>query len=103
MTSSTMTRVMLLALLVVALVGVLDAAIGPQWDLAVLFGLVAVLTSILLLRGLGDRRTVDLRADLAAELLGRSRRTGEPLDQLTDRAVATYLHALADPDEAAPR
>jgi hypothetical protein len=56
-----------------------------------------------LLRGLGDRRTVGLRADLAATLVARSRRTGEPLDQLTDRAVATYLDALADPDEAASR
>jgi membrane protein implicated in regulation of membrane protease activity len=103
MTSGTVNRVLVLAVLVVGLVGLLDAAIGRTWDLTVLFAVVAVLASVLLLRGLGDRRTVDLRADLAAALTGRSRRTGEPVDQVVDRAVATYLAALADPDEASPR
>lgn len=103
MTASAITRTLHLAVLVVALVGLLDAVIGPQWDLAVLFALTAVLSLVLLVRGLGDRRPTDLRADLAAALVARSQRTGEPVDQLTDRAVATYLQALAEPDEATSR
>lgn len=103
MTASTTTRTLLLAILVVAAVGVLDAAIGPAWDLVVLFVLIGALATTLLLRGLGDRRPMAVRADLAAALLARSQRTGEPLDQLTDRAVATYLEALAEPDEATTR
>lgn len=97
MSTGTTTRALLLALVVVGLVGVLDAVIGPAWDLAVLFGLVVVLAGVLLLRGLGDRRPLAVRADLVGALVERSQRTGEPLDQLADRAVATYLDALAEP------
>lgn len=103
MTASTTSRTLLLAIVVVSAVGVLDAAIAPAWDLVVLFVVIGALASILALRGLGERRPTALRADLAAALVARSQRTGEPLDQLTDRAVATYLQALADPDEAPTR
>ncbi len=100
MTPTGITRVLLVAVLVVAAVGALDAGIGREWELVGLFGVVAALASVLLLRTRGRRRVTTLRADLAAALADRSLLTGEPLDQVTDRAVATYLGALVEPDEA---
>ena len=100
MTPTGITRVLLVAALVVAAVGALDAGIGREWELVGLFGVVALLVLVLLLRTRGHRRQTTLRADLAAALADRSLRTGEPLDQLTDRAVATYLGALSEPDQA---
>jgi hypothetical protein len=100
MTPAGSTRVLLAAVLAVAAVGALDAGIGREWELAVLFGAVAVLGLVLLARTRGRRRATTLRADRAAALADRALRTGEPLDQLTDRAVATYLDALAEPDQA---
>ncbi len=44
------------------------------------------------------RPIVTLRGDLFRWLRRRSSLTGEPLPALTDRAVATYRHALADGD-----
>lgn len=83
-------------MLVVALVGVLDAVVGGTWDLAVLFGILAVLGLVLVGAALGSRRSMSLRADLAAELRDRALRTGEAQDAVNDRAVATYLDALGD-------
>lgn len=100
MTPTGLTRVLLVAVLAVAAVGALDAGIAREWELVALFGLIAALGLALLLRTRGHRRRTTLRADLAADLADRSLRTGEPLDQLTDRAVATYLDALAEPDQA---
>ena len=97
MTTARAPRALLLAVLVVAGVGILDAAIGRTWDLVALLSVVAVLAAGGLVSTLGPRRPVLLRADRAAELTARARATGEAPDAVLDRAVATYLDGLADP------
>lgn len=84
-------------LMLLGAVGVLDAAIGAVWDLAVLFAVVILVGAVGLLMGISRRRSVTLRADLAAALSARTRPAGESFDQVLDRAVATYLHALEEP------
>ena len=97
MTTASAPRILLAAVAVVAAVGAFDAAIGRTWDLVALFGVLVVLGLAGLGWSLGQRRPVTLRVDHAAALRSRSQATGEPLDQLLDRSVATYLAALADP------
>jgi hypothetical protein len=92
----------LLLLLAIGVVGLVDALIGNAYDLAVLFGATAVLAVAGLTADRGRRRPVRLRADLAAALRDRGLRTGESDDQLLDRAVATYLDALSEPEPTAP-
>lgn len=84
---------------VVAAVGALDAAIGRTWDLVALFATVLVGSVAIAVALRSRRRLLSLRPDLAAALTERSRLTGEPLERIADRAVATYLAAL-DPDVA---
>jgi Flp pilus assembly protein TadB len=94
MVSTSGSRVLLVAVVAVAAVGVLDAGIGRAPDLVVLFGLVAALTTAVLIRSRTDRRDTTLRHDLWDAVHARSQRTGEPLDQLTDRLVADALDRL---------
>lgn len=75
-------------------VGAIDSMVGDHWDLLVLFALVLLVGTVVLALSFGPRRQVTLRADLFATLQARALRTGEPLDQLLDRSVATYLDAL---------
>lgn len=97
MTTASAPRILLAAVAVVAAVGVVDAAIGRTWDLVALFAVLLALGLLGLGWSLGQRRPVTLRVDHAAALQARSQAAGEPLDQVLDRAVATYLTALADP------
>jgi hypothetical protein len=80
-------------------VGAIDSMVGDHWDLLVLFALVLIVGIVVLVMSFGPRRQVSLRADLFSTLQARALRTGEPLDQLLDRSVATYLDAL---DESRP-
>jgi thioesterase domain-containing protein len=80
-------------------VGSIDALVGDHWDLLVLFCLVVVIGVVSLLRSFGRRRQVTLREDLFSTLEARGLGTGESLEQLLDRSVATYLEAL---DESRP-
>ena len=41
-----------------------------------------------------SRRNVTLRPDLAHWLTDRAHATGEPFDDVLDRAVATYQHGM---------
>lgn len=104
MVSTSGSRVLLVAVVVVACVGVLDAGIGRAPDLVVLFGLVAALTTAVVIRSRTDRRDATLRNDLWVALHERAQRTGEPFDQLTDRLVADALDRLGGrwPTGAAP-
>jgi hypothetical protein len=86
------------AVAVVAAVGLLDAVIGEVWDLAVLFGVVLALAGWSLARLSSGRRPMTLRRDLAARLIHRSRVTGEPIEQMADRAVAIHLDAMSADD-----
>jgi hypothetical protein len=87
---------------VVALVGAVDAGIGGEWDLFVLFvGILAIATA-LGLRLDSRRPAVPVRRDLVAWLRDRSSISGEPLSTVTDRAIATYADrygVVAEVDE----
>jgi len=93
-TSTFSTKVLLLGLVALAIVGVVDAVIGGVWDHVALFAMGAVLAAVLLLRTNLRRRTVSLRADHARWLVTRAQLTGEDVGHLTDRAIATYRSAL---------
>jgi len=85
----------LLSLALVAVgVGVLDAAFGREWDLLVVFVLVGAIMLILWLRQGAQRAPVTLRADLAQWVRERAHRSGEPFEDILDRAVGTHRHRL---------
>ncbi len=88
------TRVLVTISLVVSSVGVVDAFIGRDWDLLVVFVLSVILHLILWSRHRAKRIPVTLRPDLARWLEHQSARTGEPYDDLLDRAVAWYHQGL---------
>jgi hypothetical protein len=81
------TRVSGLTLVVIAVVGCVDATRGDDDGLAVLFGVLAVGIAALSLGG--DRRGgVLLRRDLVTWVDRTSAVTGETPDELTSRAVS---------------
>lgn len=94
MSSRFTTRVLLLAVVVVSAVGVLDAVIGDVWDHVVLFALAGVFGLVLLVGTSRRRRPVLVRGDHAQWLSERAQLTGEDVERIADRALATYRHAL---------
>ena len=98
MAPTDLNRLILLLATVVSLVGALDAVVGGQYDLVVVFGLGAALQLILLLRLQFGRPAVPLRRDLVAWLRQRSAEQGEPLEALADRCVASARAELEGPD-----
>jgi hypothetical protein len=102
MTPTSATKVLLVAIVVLGVVGIVDAVIGEVWDHVALFGIVVALATTLLVRANWRRRAVLLRADHVRWLVTRSQLTGEDVEHLTDRAVATYRHALMPHDRPDP-
>ena len=90
------TRLVLTIGLIVVAVGALDSFISREWDLLVVFALSGIVQLGLWLRQSGRRSPVSLRPDLARWLAQRSEQSGEPFDDLLDRAVARYKHGLYD-------
>lgn len=80
--------------LLVTSVGIVDAAIGGQRDLIVVFGVVAVLQLVALVGLWAGPQPVNLRADLAAWADQRAAATGEPTERIIDRCVAAYRAGL---------
>lgn len=80
--------------LVVIAVGAADAFISREWDLLMVFLLSAFVQLIVWLQHRGNRLPATVRPDLAHWLEQRSQESGEPLDDLLDRAVAWYKHGL---------
>ena len=80
--------------LLIAGIGVVDAAIGDAWDLVVLFAAIALVQVWILAKVLDSRVAVSLRPDLARWAATRSQRTGEPVADVVDRAVAQFQHGL---------
>ena len=80
--------------LLIAGVGVTDAALSRQWDLLVLFVVIGLVQLWTLVRTLDKRVTISLRPDLARWVTQRSQRTGEPATDVVDRAVALFQHGL---------
>ena len=91
-------RVLISISLLVTAVGVLDALLGREWDLLVVFVISMLLQVALWLRHRANRTPVTLRPDLARWLEHQSARTGEPFDDVLDRAVAWYHQGLFVPD-----
>jgi len=92
--SEVSTRVLLSISLAVTGVGVLDALIGGEWDLLVVFLLTMVVQLTIWLRQRANRLPVSLRPDLAHWLEHRAQESGEPFDDVLDRAVAWHQHDL---------
>lgn len=95
---------MLLSLALVAtVVGAMDAFVGSEWDLLAVFMLSLTLQSMVWLRQRSTRLDVSVRADLVHWMEHESQRTGEPVEDLIDRAVAWHQHGLYPPRSAAGR
>lgn len=88
------TRVLISISLVITGVGALDALIGGQWDLLTVFALSAVVQITIWLRQRASRIPVTLRPDLASWIETQAQQTGEPFDDMLDRAVAWHRHGL---------
>ena len=93
------TRVLLTAGVIVTAVGALDAFIGREWDLLVVFCLSLSLQLLLWLRFRANRIPVTLRPDLTRWIERQAARTGEPFDDVLDRSVAWYRSGLYGADE----
>lgn len=94
-------RILILAVLLVALAGLFDAWVIEEPETAVLFGTVLILGLVLLARTMSKRRPLRVRADLGGWLQQQSDLTGEPVEQVADRALATYRLQLGEGPEAA--
>lgn len=93
MIPDTRTRVLLFAIVVAALIGLIDAATAGTWDLVTVFALIAVSGAIAAIRH-GGRATLTIRRDLARWLAIRAADGGEPVGKIADRAVAAYRAGL---------
>jgi len=91
-------RALHLTVVVVALIGVLDASIGANWDLVVVFAIVAVLAAYGAARSTSRRPTVPIRSDLVAWMGARATSGGERVEDVADRAVALYRAGITGDD-----
>lgn len=89
-------RIMILAVVLVALTGLFDAWIIEEPETALLFVVLLILGLVLLARTVSKRRPLRVRADLAGWMQQRSDLTGEPVEQIADRALATYRLQLGE-------
>jgi Flp pilus assembly protein TadB len=101
MSVSRSARVLLLAIVVIAGIGVIDAGVTSEPDLVALFIAVAVISLVLLARSLSSRRNLSVRSDLAAWIQLRADLTGEAPGHVADRAIAHYRLALGEPHNEA--
>jgi len=83
-------------ILLAALVGTVDAAIGRSWDLVVVQGSIIVLAALLGLGAITGRTGLTLRRDLARWLTEIAADGAERPDDVLDRAVAAYRAGLTD-------
>lgn len=97
------TKLLMVSGIVVTAVGAVDAAIGGEWDLFVLFVVALGTATALVLRLESRRPAIPIRRDLVAWLRDRSSISGESLSAVADRAISTYADrygVVADVDEA---
>ena len=96
-------RMLVTANIVVLTIGSVDAGIGGQWDLFVLFAIGLALSVALLFRVESRRPAIPIRRDLVIWLRDRASLSGESLTTVTDRAIATFAErygVVSDVDEA---
>jgi len=94
MTPTNTTRFLLATSLVALAIGLIDAAVGGEWDLFVVMAIAFAGVVAVYGRASWHRPAVPLRADLTSWLRERSAATGEPMGAVADRAVATYQRDL---------
>jgi len=97
------TRLLVSAVIVLALVGVVDAGIGGEWDLFVLFALLLGFGAALAFKLDSRRPAIPIRRDLVRWLRDRASASGEPISAVADRAIATFADrygVVAEVDEA---
>jgi hypothetical protein len=102
MSPTATTRLLVFSAIIVAVVGAIDAGIGGEWDLFVLFVAILAIAAALGFRLESRRPAIPVRRDLVAWLRDRSSISGEPLSAVTDRAIATYTDrygVVAEVDE----
>lgn len=87
-------RFLLSISLVVVGVGAVDAFIGREWDLLLIFVLSMTVQLLLWIRQRANRIPVSLRPDLAHWLEQQSQRTGDTFDDALDRSVSWYRQGL---------
>ncbi len=92
----------LVGALLVTSVGLVDAAIGGQADLVVVFAVAAALQLVALVGLRAGPRAVHLRTDLAVWADRHAAATGEPTERLVARCVAAYRTGLTA-DSGEPR
>lgn len=90
------TRLLLVAILLAAGVGVLDGVVDQSWDHVALFTVTGVLGGVLVLRSSVGRRCVAVRTDLMRWLLLRSELSGERIGAIADRALWRYRAEIGD-------
>lgn len=83
-------RICLVAIIVVAGAGAIDALASRIWDLAVLLCIVVAVAVVAIVPNASDRITISIRRDLSRWLQQQSSLGGESVEQVTDRAIATY-------------
>ena len=101
MRPTVVTRITLIAMAAVAVIGAIDAAAAGSWDQVALFGLLLAATVILLARTTVRRPLLPVRADLFRWLARRAAVTGERTEHLADRAISAYRAGLVDEGPAA--
>ena len=94
MTANLTIRLLLLATAILAAVGLLDAAIGREWDLVVVCALILAVQVALWARLSWGRTSVPVRRDLVHWLRERAVAGGEPVEHVADRAIAAYRAGL---------
>jgi hypothetical protein len=90
-------RGVLIATVLVAAVGVVDALVGRAYDLVVVFTIVGALQLVLLARLSSRRPHVPVRADLVAWLTERAALEGDSVEAEIDRALAAFRDDLIGP------
>jgi hypothetical protein len=88
------TRSTFTVLIVIAIIGAIDAAGSDEWDLVVIFGAVLIGLVFLLARTTVSRPLVPIRGDLVRWLARRADVNGERIADVADRAVAAYRDGL---------
>lgn len=95
-------RVLLVAAVIVAIAGAIDAAVGAVWDQFAILAVVIALLIVALATMTSKRPSVSVRTDLVRWLRTRSAIEGEPIEVLADRAIATYREHVRPGGRGAP-
>jgi hypothetical protein len=82
-------RLVIAVAVVVALAGLIDAAVASIWDQFAVLAVVVLLLSSVLLMARSERVEVMIRADLARWLRNRAAVEGESVELVADRMLAT--------------